>query len=56
MAQKKHNTKKYLALSLGFALVCMVFVARLVNLQFNKEKTDNLRSDSEYTTETEVIQ
>lgn len=56
MVQKKHNTKKYLALSLGFALVCMVFVARLVNLQFNKEKTDNLRSDSEYTTETEVIQ
>ena len=56
MAQKKHNTKKYLALSLGFALVCMIFVARLVNLQFNKEKTDHLRSDSEYTTETEVIQ
>ena len=56
MTQKKNSTKKYLALSLAFSLVCMIFVARLVNLQFNKEKTENLRKESEYTTETEVIQ
>lgn len=56
MIQKKNNTKKHLALSLAFALVCMIFVARLVNLQFNKEKTESLRAQSEFTKETEVIQ
>lgn len=56
MVQKKNSTRKHLALSLIFVLVCFVFVARLVNLQFNKEKTEQLRAESEYTTETEVIQ
>ena len=54
---EKHNTsRRHLALSLIFALVCLVFVARLANLQFDKEKTDDLRKESEYTTETEIIQ
>lgn len=56
MVQKKNSTRKYLALSLIFVLVCLVFVARLVNLQFNRDKTEQLRAESEYTTETEVIQ
>lgn len=56
MIQKKNTSRKYLALSLMFALICMIFVARLVNLQFNKEKTEELRAKSEFTTETEVIQ
>ena len=56
MVQKKNTTRKHLALCLAFALVCMIFVARLVNLQFNKEKTEDLRSKSEFTTETVVIQ
>lgn len=56
MAQKKNRSRKYLALSLAFALLCLIFVARLVNLQFNKEKTDRLRAESEYTTETKIIQ
>lgn len=56
MVQKKNNARKYLVLSLIFALVCMIFAARLVNLQFNKEKTENLRAQSEFTTETEIIQ
>lgn len=56
MAQKKNSTRKHLALSLIFMLICVVFIARLVNLQFNTEKTDQLRAESEYTTETEIIQ
>lgn len=55
MLQKKNISRKYLALSLLFTLVCMIFVSRLINLQFNKEKTENLRAQSEITTETEVI-
>ena len=56
MAKRKKHSRKYLVLSLIFVLLCMIFVARLVNLQFNKEKTDELRSASEYTVETKVIQ
>ena len=56
MAQKKNSTRKHLALSLAFVLVCLIFVARLVNLQFNTDKTASLRAESEYTTETVVIQ
>lgn len=56
MIQKKNSHRRYLALSLIFVLVCMIFAARLVNLQFNKDKTEQLRAESEYTTETKVIQ
>ena len=56
MAQKKNSPRKYLALPLVFVLICMIFVARLVNLQFNREKTAQLRTQSEYTVETQVIQ
>ena len=56
MPEKQNTSRRHLALSLIFALVCLVFVARLANLQFDREKTDNLRKESEYTTETEIIQ
>ncbi len=56
MQEKQNTARKHLALSLIFALLCAIFVARLVNLQFDKEKTEQLRTESEYTTETEVIQ
>ena len=56
MQEKQNTARKHLALSLVFALLCAIFVARLVNLQFDKEKTEQLRTESEYTTETEVIQ
>lgn len=56
MQREIKKSRKYLALSLVLILVCLIFVARLVNLQFNKEKTDKLRAESEYTTETETIQ
>lgn len=56
MPQKTNSTRKHLVLSLLFALICLVFVARLVNLQFDQIKTEQLRAESEYTTETEVIQ
>ncbi len=55
---KKQNTmpKRYIILLSAFALVCFVFSARLINLQFNKSQTEDLRAKSEYTTETQVIQ
>ena len=55
---KKQNTmpKRYIILLSAFALVCFVFSARLINLQFNKGQTEDLRAKSEYTTETQVIQ
>ena len=56
MHKKQNTARRHLVLSLLFALVCLVFVARLVNLQFDKEKTEQLRAESEYTIETEVIQ
>ena len=56
MKEKKNSTRKYLVLPLVFMLLCLIFVARLVNLQFNKEKTEQLRAESEYTKETVVIQ
>lgn len=56
MAKKQNKARKYLVLSFIFVLVCLIFVARLVFLQFNFEKTDQLRSESEYTTETKIIQ
>lgn len=49
-------SKRYVVLLSLFALICLIFVARLVNLQFNKQKTEDLRNKSEYTTETKVIQ
>lgn len=56
MKRKKNVSKRYVVLLCAFALVCCVFVARLVNLQFDKAKTEDLRAQSEYTTETKVIQ
>ena len=56
MVQQKNKSRKHLVISLLFALVCMIFIARLINLQFNKEKTENLRAQSEFITETEIIQ
>ena len=56
MKRKSNISKRYVVLLAAFVLVCLIFVARLVNLQFNKEKTNDLRDKSEYTTETKVIQ
>lgn len=38
------------------ALVCVVFAVRLAYLQLDSEKTEQLREQSSYTTETQVIQ
>ncbi len=46
----------YTVISILFAMVCLVFAARLANLQFDIQKTDELRAESEFTTETEIIQ
>ena len=56
MAKKQNKERKYLVLSFIFVLVCLIFIARLVFLQFNFTKTEELRSESEYTTETKIIQ
>lgn len=55
--QKKNDLKqKYVILSSVFVLICLIFAARLANLQFDANKTEELRAESEYTTETEIIQ
>ena len=39
-----------------FALILLIFVARLAALQFDLEKTEQLRAESNFTKETQVIQ
>ena len=56
MKRKKNVSKRYVVLLCAFALICCVFVTRLINLQFDKANTENLRIKSEYTVETKVIQ
>lgn len=56
MHKKLNRAQKCVILFSIFALICLVFAARLVNLQFNPFKTAQLRAESEYTTETKVIQ
>lgn len=54
--KQKNTSHKYVIASAVFALICAVFVARLINLQFDAERTDALRDKSEITVETRVIQ
>ena len=56
MKKKNDLTQKYIFLSSALILICLIFAARLANLQFNVNKTEDLRAESEYTTETEIIQ
>ncbi len=56
MKKNKNEEQKFLILSCAFALVCIVFLARLANLQFDISKTEELRAESQYTTEKQVIQ
>jgi penicillin-binding protein 2 len=56
MKKQNNMPKRYTILLSAFALVCFVFVARIANLQFDKSLTEHLRIQSEYTTETKVIQ
>ena len=56
MKRKTNASKRYVVLLCAFALICFVFIARLMNLQFDKVKTEELRAKSEYTTETKIIQ
>lgn len=51
---KKFN--RYTALISVFCLICILYGIRLAYLQFNIPKTEQLRDESEYTTETKVIQ
>lgn len=53
---QKNSNQKYITLASVFAIICLIFIARLANLQFDPEKTDELRTESEFTTETKVIQ
>lgn len=50
------STIKHLLISSAFALVCILFAARLIFLQFDAQKTEDLRAQTEFTTETQVIQ
>ena len=52
----KNSVSKYTILSAVFAVVCLIFIARLVNLQFDRQKTEALRAESDVTVRTEVIQ
>lgn len=56
MRKQTNDSQKYVILSCAFALVCLIFLARLANLQFNPQKTEDLRAESQYTTEKQVIQ
>lgn len=56
MKTKRKTMQKYALLSSIFALIVLIFAARLVNLQFNPFKTAQLRAESDYTTETKPIQ
>lgn len=54
--KRKSAASKYVIMSAIFALICAIFVARLINLQFDREKTEDLRAHSDVSTRTEVIQ
>ena len=56
MIPKKNRISRHTLLISLFVFLCLVFVARLINLQFNPFKTAELRTESKYTTETKVIQ
>lgn len=56
MKKQANKGKRYVILSSLFVILCVIFVARLANLQFNVAKTENLRAESEYTKETHTIQ
>ena len=56
MQRKKQNIQKYTVISSIFAIICLIFIARLINLQWNPFKTAELRAESEYTVETKKIQ
>ncbi len=47
---------RYTAFVSVFVLICVLYALRLAYLQFNFIKTNQLREESEYTTETETIQ
>lgn len=51
-----NTAQRYIILCLAFALVCLIFTARLANLQFDGQKTEDLRAESEFSTETQIIQ
>lgn len=57
MNKKFNSPKRYLAaLPVLLSLVCVVYALRLAYLQFDTENTNELREQSSYTTETQVIQ
>ena len=56
MHKKLSMKQKYTLLSSVLIIICLIFVARLVNLQFNPFKTADLRAESEYIIETKTIQ
>ena len=56
MQNTKTKKQKYAILSGVFAIVCAIFVARLINLQFNPCKTADLRAETKFTVETQTIQ
>lgn len=54
---KKRSTHSiYTVSAVVFSLICVVYIARLINLQFNIAKTRDLRESSEITVETETVQ
>ena len=56
MNRPQNKAKRFTILCSIFAFICLIFVARLINLQFNPFKTADLREESDFTTEVKVIQ
>lgn len=56
MHKRLSSKQKYTILSSIFIFICLIFIARLINLQFNPFKTAELRAESQYTVETKTIQ
>jgi penicillin-binding protein 2 len=56
MNKNKKTAQKYIIISSVFMFIFAIYIARLVFLQFDFKKTEELRAESDYTTETVVIQ
>lgn len=56
MNKNKKRMRRFTILCSLFIFVCLLFAARLINLQFNPFKTADLRAESDFTTEVKVIQ
>ncbi len=54
--KRKGSVSLYTVIIAVFSFICLIFSARLINLQFNAQRTQELREQSEISVETKVIQ